>query len=129
MNARTGQPKTCLIAESDLFIAKLLVRYAEASGLVCIQAKEGDAILPLARELKPDVIIQDVEFPGEMLGWETLRALKASEETRHIRLISCSWMIEPEVRSLVGELDGYLQKPDITYTDFEKIMRMAGIIE
>ena len=42
--------------------------------------------------------------------------------TRHIALISCSWLSEPEVRSLVGGLAGHLQKPDFRYSDFEQAL-------
>jgi len=126
---KTDEPSSCLIAESDQFIAKLLVRFAQGSGLVCVQANEGEDILNLTRRINPNLIILDAEFPGDMIGWEILRALKADKDTHHITLISCSWMSESEVRSLTGNLSGYLQKPDITYGDFEEIMRTTGILK
>jgi len=119
----------CLIAEPDRFIAKLLIRFAEEMKLACVRAKEGEDVLALARQIKPDVIILDAEFPGDMIGWEILRSLKADAATRGIRLISCSWLNEAEVYSLGGQLAGHLQKPDIAYDDFEAIMKKAGVIK
>lgn len=119
---------SCLIAESDPFIAKLLVRYAEGSNLDCIRAREGDDIVTLAQKTKPDVIILDAEFPGEKVGWEMMRALKSGEDTRHIALISCSWLSQSEVRALAGILTGYLQKPNISYSDFEEVIEAAGVL-
>lgn len=122
------KPSSCLIAESDQFIARLLLRFAEGSGLACVRARDGEDVLALTRRIKPDVIILDAEFPGDMVGWEIMRTLKSEEDTRHIALISCSWLSEREVRSLAGNLTAYLQKPDISYNDFERALRAAGVI-
>jgi CheY-like chemotaxis protein len=84
--------------------------------------------MKLAQLLKPEVIIIDAELPGDKIGWEIMRALKLDEATRHIALISCSWLDESEVRSLVGDLAGHLQKPDFPYDAFEQIMRTTGVL-
>lgn len=118
----------CLIAESDQFIAKLLIRYAEGSNLTCVRAREGEDVVALAQGISPDVIILDAEFPGDKIGWEIMRALKSGEDTRHISLISCSWLSKAEVRSLAGNLTGYLQKPNISYSDFEEAIQAAGFL-
>ena len=123
------QSGTCLIAESDPFIAKLLVRYAEGSNLNCVRAREGDDVVALAREKKPDVIILDAEFPGEKVGWEMMRALKSDEETQQIALIGCSWLSQSEVHTLAGSLIGFLQKPNISYSDFEEVIEAAGVLK
>ena len=119
---------SCLIAEPDPFIASLLLRFAEGSGLECVQARASDDVMELARRLQPDVIIIDAELPGDMTGWEIMRALKLDEATRLIALISCSWLSESEVRSLVGDLAGHLQKPDFPYDDFERVLRTTGAL-
>jgi CheY-like chemotaxis protein len=127
METNSSTPGTCLIAESDRFIAKLLIRYCEELGIACVRAKEGEDILALARQVNPTVLILDAEYPGEMTGWQILRALKADQETRHVALISCSWMSEEEVHSLAGSLVGYLRKPDISFREFERVMRDAVV--
>lgn len=117
----------CLIAESDQFIAKLLLRYAEGSKLACVRARVGEDIVALARQLNPHIIIIDAEFPGDAVGWEIIRDLKSGDDTRHIALISCSWLSQAEVRSLVGNLTAYLQKPNISYDEFEIAIQAAGV--
>lgn len=127
MNLDAAKLGSCLIAESDRFIAKLLLRYAEGSGLACARAREGEDIVALARRTKPDVIILDAEFPGSKVGWETMRDLKAGKDTCDTAIISCSWLSQSEVRSLGGNLTGHLQKPNISYADFEKAIEAAGV--
>ncbi|HTP10325.1 MAG TPA: response regulator, partial [Anaerolineae bacterium] len=127
MSLQVGAHTCCLIAEADPFIASLLVRFAESSGLECARARTADDVLELTRQIKPAVIIIDAELPGDISGWEIMRALKLDEVTCHIAQISCSWLNEPEVRGLVGTIAGHLQKPDFTYNDFEKALRAAGV--
>jgi CheY-like chemotaxis protein len=83
--------------------------------------------MELTRQVTPAVIIIDAELPGDVSGWEIMRTLKLDDVTGHIAQISCSWLNEPEVRGLVGAVAGHLQKPDFTYTDFDKALRAAGV--
>ena len=117
----------CLIAEADPFIASLLARYMEDSGLECVQARTADDVIELARRVSPAVIIIDAELPGVAVGWEVMRALKLDAATGHIAQISCSWLSETEVRGLVHTIAGHLQKPDISYSEFESVLRAAGV--
>ena len=50
---------TCLVGEADPFLARLLERFGEASGLMMVRAKAGQELLLLARSLRPEVIIVD----------------------------------------------------------------------
>jgi DNA-binding response OmpR family regulator len=118
-----------MIAETDQFIAKLLVRFSEESGFETYLVKEEDDIFAQIYQTKPELIIFDVEYPGDMIGWEILRTLKTDSETNGIKLISCSWMNSSEVQSLTGNLSGYLQKPDITFQGFEDVLKSAGILK
>jgi DNA-binding response OmpR family regulator len=67
--------KTCLIAEADPFLARLLERYAEESGLCTVRARVGQEVVNLAMEKKPVVIILDVELPGKVRGWQAVQEL------------------------------------------------------
>ncbi len=127
MRASADARRLCLIAEADPFIASLLLRFAEGSEIECVRASADDDVLELARRLKPAAIIIDDELPGDLIGWEVIRAIKADEALRDIAVISCSWLTEPEMRSLVGGLAGHLQKPDLRYGDFERALQATGI--
>jgi CheY-like chemotaxis protein len=118
---------TCLIAEADPFIARLLGRFAEESGLRYVRARVGQEVLPLARRSKPAALIIEVELPGEIRGWEAVRAVRADQETRHIAVISCSWLSEADAQKLIGETAGHLQKPDLHYADFVRALEGAGV--
>jgi CheY-like chemotaxis protein len=127
MSSPADARRHCLIAEADPFIASLLVRFAEGSGLECVRARTADDVIELARRVNPAVIIIDAELPGDAIGWEVMRALKLDAATNHIAQISCSWLSEPEVRGLVNTIVGHLQKPDISYSEFERVLRAAGV--
>ncbi len=129
MRTSADARRVCLIAEADPFIASLLLRFAEGSEIECVRAGAEDDVLELARQLNPAAIIIDDELPGDLIGWEVIRAIKADEALRDIAVISCSWLTEPEMRSLVGGLAGHLQKPDLRYGDFKRALRAAGVFD
>jgi CheY-like chemotaxis protein len=128
MSSQSDTRLSCLIAEADPFIASLLVRFAEGSGLECARARVGEDVMELVRQLNPAIIIIDAELPGDLAGWEIMRAIKLDEATCDIAQISCSWLSESEVRDLAGSVAGHLQKPDFAYNDFERVLRAAGVI-
>lgn len=118
---------TCLIGEADPFIARLLRRFAEESGLKTVRAKVGQDVLEVARQIKPAVIILEAELPGEVRGWEAIHILKADQETCDIPVITCSWLGEAEARELVGHVASHLQKPELHYEDFLAALRAADV--
>jgi CheY-like chemotaxis protein len=120
-------PGICVIAEADPFITRLLLRFAEESGLKGIQTQVGQDVLEFARQDKPAVIILDPELPGKMRGWEVIRALRDASETCQIPLITCSWKTGVDVTHFVGDVQGNLQKPDLHYDDFVQALRQAGV--
>jgi len=120
-------PKTCVIGETDPFIARLLRRFAEESGLHAVRAQVGQDVLELARQVRPEVVILEAELPGEMRGWEAVQALRADQDLCKIPVIVCSWLQEAEARRLVGDSPGYLQKPELHYDDFVKALRQVGV--
>jgi len=118
---------TCLVGEADPFLARLLERFGEASGLTMVRAKAGQDLLLLARTLRPEVIIVEVELPGTLRGWEAIRAVKSEKALAHIPVITCSWLTQAEARDLTGDAVAHLQKPDLHYADFTKALASAGI--
>jgi DNA-binding response OmpR family regulator len=118
---------TCLVGEADPFLARLLERFGEASGLTMVRAKAGQDLLLLARTLKPGVIIVEVELPGTLRGWEAIRAVKSEIALAHIPVITCSWLTQAEAYDLTGDAVAHLQKPDLHYADFTRALAFAGI--
>lgn len=109
---------TCLIGESDTFLARLLTRFCEASGLSVTRAQVGEELFTMAQKYHPDLIIFDVELPGEKRGWEAMKMLRESAGWQETTLISCSWLAKPEALALVPGCVAHLQKPDLHYDDF-----------
>ena len=105
----------------------MLSRFAEESGVTVVQVRLGQALPETARQIKPGVIIVEAELPGDISGWQAVRSVRMDPETADIPVVSCSWMNEVEVRSLIPGLAGHLQKPNLYYADFVRALNAAGI--
>jgi CheY-like chemotaxis protein len=119
--------RKCVIGEADPFIIQLLTRFATECELEVISAQVGQDVVELAHQVKPEVIIIEVELPGKMRGWDVVQALKANQATRGIPVITCSWQREADVQALVGAVAGHLQKPELHYDDFVAALRAVGV--
>ena len=118
---------TCLIAEADPFIADLLLRFAEESGLLSVRARTGQEILTLVQPIPPDILIVEPELPGELRGWEAVRTIRSSGASGAMAVISCSWLAKTETCELIGDVAWHFQKPDLHYTDFVRALAAAGV--
>jgi len=114
----------CVIGEPDPFLARLLQRYAEKSGLQVRIARTGEDLLELALHSTALLIILDPELPGKVRGWETVSRLKADSQTP---ILLCSWLKKPEALALVGEPLPYLQKPELSYEDFLEALKACAV--
>ncbi len=120
-------PKTCLIAETDPFIARLLERFAEASRLVPVHAGVGQDVVRIARQMQPAVIILDARLPGKLRGWEVATVLRQDPELRNIPVIACLWPTESQPQAQLDGAVSYLQKPELHYDDFTAALEQAGL--
>jgi CheY-like chemotaxis protein len=111
-------PKKCVIGVADHFIAHLLERFAEQSGMQTVRANSGQALLEIAQRVKPDFIIVDNELPGTIQGEEVIWALRSNAGTSQIPLVLCSWLPATEAQALFGEMTAYLAKPKLDYQGF-----------
>jgi len=116
-----------MIAEADPFIARLLKRFAEESGLDPVVARAGQDVMALARQTRPAVIILEAELPGTPQGWEAVRAYRAGRGAHKVPVITCSWLDEARAGALVGGAAAHLQKPELSYEDFKAALKRAGI--
>lgn len=116
----------CLIGESDTFLARLLTRFCEGCGLSAVRAQVGEEVVALAAECHPDLIILDVELPGERRGWQAAEALKLENGFANVPVISCSWLTRTDAAALAPDCAAYLQKPDLHFDDFVAALKDAG---
>jgi CheY-like chemotaxis protein len=118
--------RLCVIGEADPFLAQLLQRFAEKSGLRIQHASTGPDVLELAKRGSA-VVILDPELPGKVRGWEAAQMLRAGRQTNSTPIIFCSWLKKNDTVALAGQASAYLQKPDLSYADFIEALNAAGV--
>jgi ribose transport system ATP-binding protein len=125
--------RTCLIGEADPFIARLLQRFAEEIGLHVERAQVGEALVESASQFQPELVILDPELPGQLRGWEAMKAIHTNPSLEFVPVILCSWLPEIQARTLAADnggascITGYLRKPDLHYQDFLDAVQSAGV--
>jgi len=98
-------PKRILIVEDNELNMKLLNDVLEAYGYDVIKTASGAAVLELARQHGPDLILIDIQLP-DISGLEAVRQLKGHAQTKAIPVIAGD-----ERRALDSGCDGYIAKP------------------
>jgi two-component system nitrate/nitrite response regulator NarL len=89
------------------------------------EAPDGQAGLAMARELKPDLILLDLNMKG-MDGLSTLKAIKDSELDSRVIMLTVSDSESDVVDALRAGADGYLLK-DMEPEDTLKYLRQAAM--
>ena len=101
-----------LLADDSITIQKVVNLTFADEGIEVVAAGDGDAAMQKFVEIKPDLVMVDVNMPG-MDGYKICELIKQDEETKHIPVILLVGSFEPfdedEARR-VGA-DDYLTKP------------------
>jgi two-component system phosphate regulon response regulator PhoB len=116
-----------LIVEDEKDILDLVSYNLEQEGFKTISAESGDVVLDMVNKHRPDLLILDIMLPG-LAGTEVCKALKQSDETRHIPIIMLTARGE-EIDRVVGfELgaDDYVTKP---FSPRELVLRVKAILK
>ncbi|MGK5095278.1 response regulator [Deltaproteobacteria bacterium TL4] len=98
-----------LVIEDDKKTQTIIKNYLIEAGYRVITAENGKRGLELAHQFKPFAITLDVLMP-EMDGWETLRQLKASEQSAAIPVIMITVSHDQETAKILGAT-GFVTKP------------------
>jgi two-component system, cell cycle response regulator DivK len=101
-----------LLIEDNLhnrYLAKFLL---EQRGHAVFQAETGPIGLQLAREIRPDLILLDIQLPG-MDGHAVARSLKNDPELKAIPIIAVTSyaMVGDREKCLAAGAEGYIEKP------------------
>jgi DNA-binding response OmpR family regulator len=101
-----------LCADDDEDILALVALRLERAGFRVVRATNGEQALELARAERPALAVLDVMMP-RMTGVEVLRALRADDETRAMRIILLSARVQESdvTGGLEAGADAYLAKP------------------
>jgi two-component system cell cycle response regulator DivK len=119
--------KTVLIVEDNELNMKLFNDLLEARGYRVLQTSSGHAVLSLAREHRPDLILMDIQLP-EISGLDVIVWLKDDPHLRNIPVIAITAfaMKGDEERIRAKGSDGYLSKPISIPRFLETVQQFAG---
>jgi CheY-like chemotaxis protein len=115
-----------LVVDDNQGLVELFRRYLAGQHYQVVSAATADEAIRQAREASPRLIILDIMVPQQD-GWEILQRLRAVPESRHIPVVVCSVLNEPEIAAGLGAA-GYLTKPvtqDALLTMVERHCRPA----
>ncbi len=105
-------PLKILYIEDDSNSRRLVQRILQAEGYEVHVAEDGLAGLELARQIRPALVLTDVNMGG-MTGHEVATRLKEMPETKHAPVIAMTantLQTDREI-ALVAGCDGYITKP------------------
>ncbi len=103
----------CILVIEDNGKNRKLVRdVLQFHGYVILEAETAEAGIQLAQDIRPALILMDVQLPG-MDGLTAMRTLRVDERTRHIPIIALTAlaMKGDQERLLASGFDGYIDKP------------------
>ena len=119
--------RTVLIADDESSIRLLVHATIESDDYSVVEAADGAQAWALTRQLKPALVLLDVQMPGQS-GLEVLRSIKADPEltsTRVILLTSKAQERDIEV-GLIAGADFYLTKP---FSPLDLLTRVEEALE
>lgn len=101
-----------LYVEDDPSSARLVQRILEAEGFDVRIVTNGIAALEAARQLRPDLILMDINISG-LDGYEVTTRLRALEELKDIPIVAvtAATLRGDRERALIAGCDGYIPKP------------------
>jgi two-component system, cell cycle response regulator DivK len=110
--------KTILIVEDNDLNLKLFRDLLGANGYHTVETKEGYEAINLAKTLRPDLILMDIQLP-EISGLEVTKRIKADKDIAHIPIIAVTAfaMRNDEEKILHAGCQAYVSKP-ISIVDF-----------
>ena len=83
--ANDGKPTVLLVDDDDNF-REIIKAKLEAADFSVVEAKDGEIGVEKAKEIKPDLVLMDVQMP-KMNGIESLSRIKADPETANIKVL------------------------------------------
>jgi len=104
--------KRILIVEDNDLNLKLFRDLLGANGYETVETKEGLEAITLTRNLKPDLILMDIQLP-EISGLDVTKKIKADEEIKHIPVVAVTAfaMKDDEEKILRAGCEAYISKP------------------
>jgi len=105
--------KPCVLLIEDNEQNRYLVTFLlEQHGYAVTSAFDGPTGIHLARRLRPDVILLDIQLPG-LSGYDVARTLKGDADLRDVPIVAVTSyaMVGDREQALAAGCDGYIEKP------------------
>jgi two-component system, cell cycle response regulator DivK len=104
--------KKILVVEDNELNMKLFCDLLEAHDYDTMQTRDGTAVLDIARENRPDLIVMDIQLP-EISGLDVTRLLKGDPDLNAIPVVAVTAfaMKGDEERIREGGCQAYIAKP------------------
>jgi two-component system, cell cycle response regulator DivK len=108
----TALNRTILVVEDNELNLKLFRDLLEARGYKVVPTKDGTEALGLARQIKPDLIIMDIQLP-EISGLEVTKWIKDEDALKTIPIIAVTAfaMKGDEEKIRESGCEAYIAKP------------------
>ncbi len=117
---------TVLVVDDEKDLLDLVRYHLEKSGLTCLEARDGETALQVAKDRLPDLIVLDLMLPG-LDGLEVCRKLRKEPKTANVAIIMLTAKAE-EVDRIVGlemGADDYMVKP---FSPRELVARIKAVL-
>ena len=99
-----------LVAEDDVPMRTVLVRFLSSLGYTVIEAADGCAVIPIARGRVPDIVLLDISMPGRN-GVEVLKELSPVMPTTGFIMVTGNEDEEVALACLRSGAFDYILKP------------------
>lgn len=105
-------PKRILIVEDNELNLKLFRDLLTANGFETIETKDGVEAVNLTRNLRPDLILMDIQLP-EISGLDITQRIKADDDIKDIPVIAVTAfaMKDDEEKIMNAGCQAYISKP------------------
>ena len=79
-----------VVLDDDEGLLELMAAVLEDEGYAVEGHRQWEGALELVRQARPDLVILDVVFGREPMGWHVLESLKAHADTAAVPVLICS---------------------------------------
>ncbi|MBW1645864.1 MAG: response regulator [Deltaproteobacteria bacterium] len=112
MAADADRPPVVLVVEDNEDNRELVIKVLRHRGFAVVGLETGREALERLAEIRPDVILMDINLPG-MDGYEVTSRIRATPEFAAVPIIALTAhaMRGDEAKSLAAGCDAYIPKP------------------